>query len=220
MKTPAIPLLLSALALSGMAVADVPKKVPSSRYIKLWTDSPFTTKPVIDPGNGPENPLVDYGLIGVSPIGGDNYRATIMNKKKPDEPRIYLETGREVGGFTLLKVIHKNGDPLATTLQVKTGSSTGTVSVDEKLITLAAPPAAKVAPPAAGGVPGQNPPPGPNNVQPGGGRQPRPRVVPPPVPTTGQQVPQPTQQVQGAAPAPQAQGGNRQNTPRATRRPN
>jgi hypothetical protein len=224
-KTPAITFLFSTLAVAGMALGDVPKKPPLNSYSKLWTDSPFTTKPPPPEVAGPENPLSDYGLIGVSPIGGDNYRVTILNKKSPDEPRIYLETGREVAGFKLLKVNRKHGDPLATTVQVQTGSSTGTISVDEKLLTLATPPPPKVAAPAPGGqngappVPGQPPQPGANNApQPGNGRTPRPRVVPPPTAGGGQQqVAPPTQnrQPQGVQ-----SGGNsgRQSMQRSSRR--
>jgi hypothetical protein len=215
-KIPAPTLLTCFLAFAGQAVAEVPKKAPISRYTKLWTDSPFTTKPVVTGEIAAENPLNDYALIGVSSLGGEKYRVTMLNKKKPDEPRIYLESGTEVGGFKIIKVNRKNGNPLATTVQVQSGSMTGTISVDEKLLTLAAPPA-KAAPGGnpnnpngtpPGGIPGQNPPGGQGRVP-----QIRPRVVPVPNPN-GAQPNQPEQ----AVPAPQlnqnpnppgnTQGGN------------
>lgn len=204
MKTPVLLSLLTTIATTGAALADVPRAAPVSRYSKLWTDSPFTTPPPPPDPTGPENPMTDYALIGVSPLGNDKYRATILNKKKPDEPRIYLETGREISGFKLVSVKRRNGDPLATTVQVQAGSRTGTISVDEKVLTLAAPPAPKqVAPQPGQQIPGQ-PPGQANPMQPGQGRQPRPRTIPPP--TTGGQAaaPQPQQQVQ-QAPQPQLQ---------------
>jgi hypothetical protein len=38
-------MLLLALALTGWAAADLPKKAPVTKYSRLWTDSPFTSKP-------------------------------------------------------------------------------------------------------------------------------------------------------------------------------
>lgn len=210
MKIQAPTLVLCLAAVAGHAVADAPKKAPISRYTKLWLDSPFTTKP---PPAGPaaiENPLEDYALIGVSSLGGDKYRATMLNKKKPDAPRIYLESGTESGGFKLIKVNRKNGNPLATTIQVQSGSATGTVSVDEKLLTLATPQPAKAAQ-----NPQQNPnqPPGQDNNPNNQGRMPRPRVVPAPGGQAQEGVIPPQNTAQPnlpAVPAPQIQPNNAQ----------
>lgn len=188
MQTPSRILLLNlALTLTVWAVADLPKKAPITKYTGLWTNSPFTSKPP-PPEAGPVvNPLEDYALVGVSPVGA-GYRVTMMNKKKPEE-RITVDSDRPREGFQILEVTRKKGDPLGTVVQMKSGESTGTISFDEKLLTLVAAPVAKAPPKAPPGViPGQTPTPQPG-VQPQ--RQPRPRVVPPPQP--GQPAGQPAQ---------------------------
>jgi len=181
-------ILLLALAFTGWAAADLPKKAPITKYTGLWTNSPFTSKPP-PPEAGPAvNPLEDYALCGVSPVTA-GYRVTLLNKKKPEE-RIIVETDRPSDGFKILSVTRKPGDPLGTVVRMMSGSITGTVSFDEKLLTLAAPPAAKPPPQAPPGVvPGQP------QLQPGQmpQRQPRPRVVPPPMPQTPQPQQQPVQ---------------------------
>lgn len=197
MKSPLSNPVLLLLALTGLAAADLPKKAPISRYTSLWTNSPFTSKPP-PPGPGEvADPLGDYALIGVSPItGNDGYRVTLINKKKPDE-RITVDSNKTVGGFKILGVTRKPGDPLGTVVRMSSGTTTGTVAFDEKLLTVVAKaPPAQVAPPQVPGQPAQPVPPG--QAQPI--RQPRPRVVPPPAPQAGgapaqpaQPVPQPSQ---------------------------
>jgi len=208
MKLPATSFLL--LAFAGVATADTPRKEPLQSYSVLWNNSPFTSKPP-PPEQGPvSNPLDDYALIGVSPIGGKNYRVTMINKKTPEE-RIMIYSDRKGSEFEILEVIRKAGDPLGTEVKMKNGSSTGTVTYEEKLLTLVAPAAAK--PPVQPQIPGLPPGvPGQPLVQPGQVRQPRPRVVPPPIPT---QTPAPQQ----AVPQPPGQGIP-QNTARPQRRRN
>jgi hypothetical protein len=191
-------ILLLALALTGWAAADLPKKAPITKYTRLWTDSPFTSKPPPPEAGQVANPLEDYSLAGVSPVAG-GYRVTLLNKKKPEE-RIIVETDRPSEGFKILGVTRKPGDPLGTVVRMMSGSVTGTVAFDEKLLTLATPPAPK--PPPQGAPPGVAPgqPPQPNTA--GQQRQPRPRVVPPPAP---QAQPQ-------AQPATNTQRPNRRNT--------
>jgi hypothetical protein len=190
------------LALTGVALADLPKKAPLSRYSGLWMNSPFTAKPPPPDSPNAPNPLDDYALIGVSPIGGTGYRVTLINKKKPEE-RITVDSDKPPkDGFKVLEVIRKAGDPLGTTVRMNSGSMTGIVSFDTKLLTLA--PVAQAAPPQPGQppqIPGQVP-----QVDASGApmRQPRPRVVPPPAPQAG--VP--------GQPAPQAQP-----TPQQQQRP-
>ncbi len=185
MKSPISSLAFPLLALTGLVAADVPKKVPYTKYSSLYTNSPFTSKPVVteDPEN---NPLDDYSLLGVSPIGGTGYRVTLIHKKKPDE-RITVDSDSTKSNFKILGVIRKPGDPQGTVVRMSSGSMTGTVSFDQKLLALAAP---KVTPPQSGQPPRPGQPPqlqgGPSQ------RQPRPRVVPPPTPATGTQ-PQPVQ---------------------------
>lgn len=217
MKTPISNPVLLFIVLVGVASADVPKKAPITKYNNLWTNSPFTAKPP-PPEAGPQNnPLDEYALLGVSSLGVKNYLVTLINKKKPDEPRIYVETNRDSKGFKILKVTRKSGDPLGTVVLMQAGSMTGTVSYDPKLLTLTAP----VAKPAAQ-QPGQPPQGGPQ-LQPGEPqRQPRPRVVPPPTPGANGQI-QPGQvqpgQVQQGQPLP-ANQQNRGNTQRPQRRGN
>jgi hypothetical protein len=188
MKTPISTSVFLILALAGWAAAEVPKKAQLSRYARLWSDSPFTTKPP-PPESVPDvNPLEDYALLGVSPLGGNGYRVTITNKKNPDGERLYVETNRPNGqNFKVLEVIRKTGDPLGTTVRMSSGSMTGTVSFDEKMLTLAKAPPNPAAPPQGqpqmqGQLqpPGTVPPPLPNGQVPQ--RQPRPRVIPPPIP--------------------------------------
>lgn len=219
MKTPISYPVFLLLALVGMASAGLPNKPPITKYNLLWTNSPFTSKPPL-PEPGPENnPLDDYALIGVSSLGTSNYRVTLINKKKPDEPRIYVETNRDSKGFKIIKVTRKEGDPLGTVVTMQSGTMTGTVSYEEKLLTLTAVAPKAAPPPVPGGpqlIPGQQRPvPGGPQVIPGQQvvpgapqRQPRPRVVPPPAPAAGGQ-PQPGQpqpgQVQPGQPIPAAQ---------------
>lgn len=197
MKT-ILSLLSAALALP--AFAEIPKQVPSTRYSILITNSPFTSKPP-PPESAPEvNPLDDYALGGVSPIPG-GYRVTLLNKKNPEE-RIFIPDDKN---FKLLAVHYSPGNPLGTTVRVSTGSKVGTVSVDEKLLTLKAAPAPQPVqqqnpqqPQIPGVVPQQPPVPGQTNGE--APRQPRPRVVPPPAGANNggaaNPVPQPVQQQQ------------------------
>lgn len=180
-----LPCIAIFVFLAGWAAADLPKKAPISRYTSLWLNSPFTSKP---PPVGPTeqaNVFDEYALAGVSPIKG-GYRVTLMNKKNPEE-RTTIDTDDPNSKFKVVSVNRKAGDALGTTVRITSGSQTGTVSYDEKLLTIAAP---KVAPhpPGAPQIPGQ-----PVPAQPGQQpiRQPRPRVVPPP-PSAGQ-VQQPRQ---------------------------
>jgi hypothetical protein len=204
------------LALTGVALADLPKKAPLSRYTNLWSNSPFTSKP--PPPDSPDapNPLDDYSLIGVSPIGGTGYRVTLINKKKPEE-RITVDSDKPVkDGFKVLEVLRKAGDPLGTTVRMNSGSITGTVAFDTKLLTLAAAP--KAAP-----QPGQPPIPGqPPQVDASGQpmRQPRPRVVPPPAPQAGAPQVQPTPQALPIPQQPQQQQQQQQLQQRPSRRGN
>ncbi len=134
-------------AFAGPALAqELPKKAPVTRYAGLWTNSPFTTKPP-PPSAGPEvNPLEDYALGGVAQIPG-GYRVTLFNRKNPEE-RIVLPDRTD---FKVLAVNYKTGSPLGTTVRLSTGGKEGTVSFDEKLLTLKTAPANQ--PP---GLPGAN----------------------------------------------------------------
>ena len=223
MSVPSISALLL-LAITGVALADLPKKAPISRYSGLWMNSPFTSKP--PPPDSPDapNPLDDYALIGVSPIGVSSFRVSLINKKKPEE-RIFVDSDKpSKDGFKIIEVIRKAGDPLGTKVSMLSGTTKGTVEFDQKLLTLAPPP--KAAPPVPGQplIPGQPP-----QVDANGNplRMPRPRVVPPPAPAAGapgqqipQNLPQPVPQP-NVQPAAQLQQNNHsQHNERPSRRGN
>ena len=187
--------------------------MPISRYSGLWMNSPFTSKPPPPAGALEVNPLDDYALAGVSPISG-GYRVTLLNKKTPEE-RIIVDSDNPNAKFKILGVTRKEGDPMGTTVRLTSGSLTGTVSYDQKLLTLVA-----AAPKAPKQVPGQPPVPGIPQGQPAPGeplRQPRPRVVPPPTPQPGQAGGQPV--VPHLQQAPQGQA-IQHNNPRPERRRN
>jgi hypothetical protein len=172
---PALRMLLLTPALAGWAAADLPRKAPIMKYNGLWTNSPFTSKPP-PPEQGPAvNPLEDYVLGGVSPISS-GYRVTLLNKKKPEE-RIVVDSDKPSGGFKILNVSRKIGDPLGTIVRLASGSVTGSVSFDTALLKLTPSPAAQPPQPNVppGLPPGAQPQPGQPVV-----RQPRPRVVQPP----------------------------------------
>jgi hypothetical protein len=199
---------LFVVASAGLVFADLPKKPPLSRYSGLWTNSPFTSKPPIEKGPDAPNPLDDYALIGVSPIGGQFHRISLINKKKPEE-RITVDSDKpSKDGFKVIEVIRKAGDPLGTTVRMSSGALTGIVSFDSQLLKIAAAPA-----PAAGQV---KTPPNPSGVPmpPTGGtpvsRQPRPRVVPPPPPGA---VPVPGQNAPATPTAAPANGGRPTSAP-------
>lgn len=178
------------LVLAGWVAADLPRKAPLTKYQNLWSNSPFTTKPVDGGGPPPPNPLDDYALSGVSPIQG-GYRVTIINKKDPTERKyVYSDQPNASHGFQIISVERKEGDMRGTVVHMKSGDLAGTVTYDEKLLTIAAP--QPVQPPAAAGrgrpvngnavatqpnQPGVNPVQGNQQVSP---RPPRPRVIGPP----------------------------------------
>ena len=149
------PLLFLSTIFAASAVAEVPRAVPVTRYAGLWTDSPFTTKPPPAEAAPEANPLEDYALGGISPISG-GYRVTLLNRKNPEE-RIVLPDNPD---FKVLSVQYATGNPLGTTVRLSTGSKTGPVSFDEKLLALKAAPAAPPAPQPGQpqnppGIPGQ-----------------------------------------------------------------
>jgi len=180
----ALRILLLTPALIGWAAADLPRKAPITKYTGLWTNSPFTSKPAPPPPPEASNPLEDYTLAGVSPIGS-GYRVTMLNRKNPEE-RIVVDSDKPSGGFKILGVNRKAGDPLGTVVRMSSGSVTGTVSFDESMLVLTPPPAPAnpQLPPGVQPQPGQPPQAG----QPPQ-RQPRPRVVPPPTPPNQAQQP-------------------------------
>ena len=154
MKTLTI-LILTTLALH----AGPPQKKAYHNYAPLWTDSPFTTKPL--PPSGPTqplvNPLADWALGGISKFP-EGYFIILINKKKPDERKV-IEPG-VVSDFKILEVKNDGDKYTDTTVKLAYGSMQGEVTYDTKLITL------KTAAPAQNpngqqqqqqGIPGQIP---------------------------------------------------------------
>lgn len=169
MKTPLlfpVPLLL---ALAGIASADMPEKASHTLYKDLWLNSPFTSPPAKNEPPPEADPFKDYSLIGISPIGDDSFRVTLIHKQSPDQ-RITVDSGETNSAFSILGVDHKAGDPLATSVHLKNGALTGTVRFDVKFLALAAKPAAKTTP---------TPPLQPGQPAATQRRGPRPRVVMP-----------------------------------------
>jgi hypothetical protein len=183
-------LFLFPLALAAAASADVPQKVALTRYIQLWSDSPFTRKPVIEQ-QVESTPLDDYALGGVSPVDG-GYFVILLNRKKPDE-KIIVQPGQP-SEFRVMEVRAGDTGPLSTTVLVGAGGKSKLLSFDEKLLALKAAPTSKQ-PQTPGGQTPQQPPgqpqaiappqqqagnrPGPNGQGSGQTRPPRPRVIPP-----------------------------------------
>jgi len=208
-------LLLFALPASA---AELPRTAPLTKYAGLWNNSPFTSRPVIvAPEAPPEvNPLEDYALIGVSPVA-DGFRVTLINRNDPAK-RIVVDSSRPKANedIKILGIDRQPGLPLATTVRLSMGRSTGTVGFERSLLTLTPPPAA--APPQPNLPPGANPGNGQQEQAQGARRQPRPRVVPPAA--NGQQ---PQQQQRGANPGargqrPQGNTGRPERTDRRNRR--
>lgn len=180
-----ISLCLLLLAAAGLSVAEVPRKPVPSKYRSLWTDSPFTTDPVVTPGDT-YNPLQDYVLLGVSP-NEHGYRVTLMNRKTPTERPVIVESHRETKGFKIVEVLRDKDDPMGTRVKLTRGTNTGTVGFEEKFLTLkpAATPARQPDPTQQAGRP--NPQTQQNSTTASQPRVPRRRIIPPNPPTPGTQ---------------------------------
>ena len=179
MKTLSILLTITITVFCSFADADIPKKEPLVKYTGLWTNSPFTSKPPPPVAGETVNPLDDFTLTGIAPVPG-GYRITIMSKKNPELKKV-IEPGR-TGEFTVVSVNRNPDKALGTTVVLSTGSVQGTVSFEEELLTLQAPPAAPQQQPDQPNLPpGITP--AQANANPNGNtpqRQPRPRIVVPP----------------------------------------
>lgn len=183
------------MVLTGLLHAEVPRKPLPSKYRNLWQNSPFTTKPVTV--SGPVyNPLDDYVLLGVSPIE-EGYRVTMLNRKRPNDGRVIVESNKEKDGYKIVDVVRSPGNPLKTTVRLSRAGKTGTIGFEDKFLTLKAPPAnARAQQPNNRAQPGV-----PNTNQPPGTRVPRRRIIPP-TSGGGQQSKQPSTSNQGSRSAP------------------
>lgn len=170
-------------ASAGMAAADIPHKMPITRYYKLWNESLITTKP-LKGTDGPENPFMDYALGGIAPVPG-GYQVTLLNKKKPDD-RVTLLPGQ--GKFRVKEVKYDNTRARGVVVILTNGEKEGSVTFDDKLLTIKTP--APAQPQHQGRLPGHSPvaqpvsqPPTQPPVLPGGGGQPS--AAPPSSPPSG-----------------------------------
>lgn len=161
-----------------MAFAAGPvEKRPDTYYSRLWTNSPFTTKPPPQDQGPIHDPFEDYALSAVMPLPRGGYMVVIQNKKKPDDRITILPD--QPSDFKVSEVKKGDGRPRSTTVVLTSGSKTGTVSFDEKLLAIKQVPTKN---PNASGGPGN-----PNNQNnPGGVAVPggpgAPNVVNNPVP--------------------------------------
>ena len=172
--------LLTSLALLSIGIstafAEIPKKAPLYNYARLWTDSPFTSKPPVVSGAPVANPLDDFTLTGIAPVPG-GYRVTIISKKDPTVKQVIAPGGKSP--FRVISVNSSPGKTLETSVVLSNGTMQGTVSFEPDLLTINAPPAA--APP-----PNEKQPENPNpaaaqpNAATGQTAGPRPRIVVPP----------------------------------------
>lgn len=190
--------MLGVLLFIGQAQADIPVKQPLVKYTGLWTNSPFTSKPPPPPPGETINPLDDFTLTGIAPVPG-GYRITIISKKNPELKKV-IEPGTK-GEFSVVSVNRNPDKALGTTVVLSTGSIQGTVSFEQEMLTLKAPPAPQqqqnqpnlppgITPAQANQQQPANQQGNQNNAQ----RQPRPRIVPPPAPAGNNNQAQPATQ--------------------------
>lgn len=165
--------------------AAAPKKPLPSRYAALYNSSPFTT-PAPPPINQMAmiNPLDDWALGGVSKFP-DGYFVILLNKKRPDE-KVIIQPG-SASEYEVIEVVDGGRDYTGTQVKLRYQKNIiGTVTFDQKLLSVKSPEQGRVAP--------ANQPSMPPGVQPmqGGldrsnrgnriGPQPRLRTIAPPAP--------------------------------------
>lgn len=184
MKTRAFAIL--AFAVSGsLALAAVPKKVPVTNYSKLWSQSPFTTKPPPKTNAEENSALDDWTLGGVSEVTGGGYMITLLNKKNVGESQIirpggvqkmlpdkveWLELGAP-GTFKLDRVEYGKGGWKDISVHLLAGGRPGVIKFDDKTTVPKAGAAPQVNRQGQPGQPGQQPP----GQQPQPGQQPVPQ---------------------------------------------
>jgi hypothetical protein len=178
------PVLLLALVFALPAGARAPRKPPLMTYKRLWTNSPFTTKPIAETGPVVEdiNPFEDWALGGVSSFNG-RYLVTLFNRKDASQQKLVDQSDKH-SDFRVVSVNQDPDDYTKTVVVLSSGGKTGTVTYDEKLLATRGAVAAKTrqaraqaAARARSQKHGKMPP----GVRPPGGsaRPPRMRVVPP-----------------------------------------
>ncbi len=117
------------------AHAEIPEKKNPQFYSKLWTNSPFTTKPIEIRNTTPETIFKDYHLTGIAPVEG-GHRITITNKKNKEKVII------EPGSTSIFQVISVNRHPethLGTVVTLTDGKVQGEVRFEPTLVVLNSP---------------------------------------------------------------------------------
>jgi hypothetical protein len=178
MKLPIFITLLS-FVICSFSHAEIPEKKPALYYSKLWTESPFTTKPPEIKNNLIGDPFKDYHLTGIAPVEG-GYRITIANKK--DKKKTVIEPG-STSKFKVISVKRNPEISLGTVVTLDDGRVQGEVRFEPTLVVLNTPTTAKPVNQVPPSTPTAVNPEQPNN---GEAVQPpprRPRVVPPSKPT-------------------------------------
>ncbi len=150
MKT-VIALLAASAAIS---MGGVPKKVPLSHYESLWTKSPITNPPTPVISNPSPSRLDDFALIGVTSLGDNQYRVTLIDKKAPEAERIYVSSDTPNPAYAIVKVNRTPGDAMSTTVTLRSGNDVRTIGFDPKFLTVAKP--ATPATPSAAPIPSNN----------------------------------------------------------------
>ena len=118
-------------------IAEAPRKPLPSRYMSLYTSSPFTTPaPPVITDIPVINPLEDWTLVGVTKFP-DGYFVILANKKRPDEKTV-IQPGSP-SNFEVLEVVEDPTDYTETVVRLKYGNSTGSVTFDKKNLTVKTP---------------------------------------------------------------------------------
>lgn len=121
------------LGICPSVLAEAPRQLPLNRYARLWTDSRFTTKPVvISPGIGP-GPLDEWALGGISEVN-DGFLLILFNRTNPQEKRI-IQPGNS-GGFEIRQVRRVPNNYLATEVELSYKNQTGWVRYEESMLAL------------------------------------------------------------------------------------
>jgi hypothetical protein len=129
--------LIGSFLLSGWALSQLPKKAPLEKYSSLWNQSPFTAKPVPVEEISHENPLLNYFLLGISPIGS-GYRVTLMEKNDSNK-RLYVYSDDEKAPFKIVNVYREPGNPRGTMVEMSAGGASVMMTFREEALVLMTP---------------------------------------------------------------------------------
>ena len=94
--------ILIAVLLALPAGAGAPRKVPLQTYATLWTQSPFTVKPLIETEERiEENPFEDWALGGVSGVS-DRQLVVLFHRKEAGKQMI-VDSGDPKAEFKVIE---------------------------------------------------------------------------------------------------------------------